>query len=578
MKIKKYLSIILFLFISNLVYSNPVDSTLAKEIAINYFLFLNPSRAELEIKNTIVKYYNGYPSYYIINFKESGYIAVSANDATVPILMYSYDGEYKENDFHNPAYLDWMENYSKEIDSVRIYNIPNDSTIQEWNNILNKNFNKYKSNKSVSPLIKTCWGQSHTNDGYCPGYNSLCPSDNDCDCDHCSAGCVAIAMAQIMKYWMHPVYSTYSPYDWCNMPNLLCMFENCDIITKNPNPSFEIQQIAIATLVHDCGTSANMNYCFSYCSSGTYIDDARNAFVNNFEYNSDAIVKERSNHPFNWKNLLKNDLDSGRPIFYSGSSSYGGHAFVCDGYNSDNKFHFNWGWRCKDDGYFELSKLNPDIYNFTQNQRAIFNLHPAWYIDCNSVLQVLQIYESFPLIQLSYYNPVAGTIIAGGSVAPLTIQSDQTVHYNAYRQIDLLDGFTAENGSNFTAEIIPCPSECPDNSKSKIISSDNYNEEIDFDTLYGRDTSITKKEIVELKFQIYPNPNNGIFNIVVETTNKTDLIIELMNIQGQIIYRNNVKGVFIYKDQVNVSDFAKGIYFLRINTVDKVEIRKIVIQ
>ena len=50
MKIKKYLSIILFLFISNLVYSNPVDSTLAKEIAINYFLFLNPSRAELEIK------------------------------------------------------------------------------------------------------------------------------------------------------------------------------------------------------------------------------------------------------------------------------------------------------------------------------------------------------------------------------------------------------------------------------------------------------------------------------------------------------------------------------------------------
>ncbi|MDI3480236.1 MAG: hypothetical protein PWQ14_1382, partial [Rikenellaceae bacterium] len=51
-----------------------------------------------------------------------------------------------------------------------------------------------------------------------------------------------------------------------------------------------------------------------------------------------------------------------------------------------------------------------------------------------------------------------------------------------------------------------------------------------------------------------------------------------MNIQGQIIYRNNVKGVSIYKDQVNVSDFAKGIYFLRINTVDKVEIRKIVIQ
>ena len=94
MKIKKYLSIILFLFISNLVYSNPVDSTLAKEIAINYFLFLNPSRAELEIKNTIVKYYNGYPSYYIVNFKNGGYIIVSGDNSALPILSYSFNNTY----------------------------------------------------------------------------------------------------------------------------------------------------------------------------------------------------------------------------------------------------------------------------------------------------------------------------------------------------------------------------------------------------------------------------------------------------------------------------------------------------
>jgi len=574
---KKLLVVFIFILININLYSNPVDTVLAKTIAKNYFEFLNPSRTNIEIKNTITIYYNGYPSYYIINFIDGGYITVSANDATVPILSYSYGGEYKENDFHNPAYLDWMENYSKEIDSVRIYNIPNDSTIQEWNKILYKNFIEYKSNKTVSPLIKTCWGQSHTNDGYCPGYNSLCPSDNDCDCDHCDAGCVAIAMAQIMKYWMHPKYSTYSPYDWCNMPNLLCMFENCDIITKNPNPSFEIQQIAIATLVHDCGTSANMNYCLSYCSSGTYIDDARNAFVNNFGYNSDAIVKERSNHPFNWKNLLKNDLDSGRPVFYAGSGSYGGHAFVCDGYNSDNKFHFNWGWWCEDDGYFELSKLNPGNYNFTQNQRAIFNLHPDWYIDCNSVLQVLQIYESFPIIQLSYYNPVAGTIIAGGSGAPLTIQSDQTVHYNAYRQIDLLDGFTAENGSNFTAEIIPCPAECPDNSKSMIISSDKYNEEIEFDTLYGRDTSITKKEIVELKFQIYPNPFVNQTNILYTVRENEMFDISIYDLDGEKLF-TLIKGKQpegSYSLLFDASNLPNGVYICIFSSKDRREIIKL---
>jgi len=257
----RYLIIIVFLFLCNFSYSNPVDSTLAKKVAKNYFEFLNPSRSELEIKNTITIYYNGYPSYYIINFIDGGYIAVSANDATIPILMYSYGGEYKENDFHNPAYLDWMENYSKEIDSVRIYNIPNDSTIQEWNNILNKNFSQYKSTISVQPLLTTTWGQTFNNDYGYPGYNYFCPiSNNNCDDDRCSAGCGPIAMAQVMKYWMHPIYSTYSPYDWCNMPDSL----------KDYSTMIEVE--AVARLIRDCGDRAGVNYCVAEWAGEGYCE------------------------------------------------------------------------------------------------------------------------------------------------------------------------------------------------------------------------------------------------------------------------------------------------------------------
>ncbi len=179
--------------ISNL-YSEPIDTVLAKIIAKNYFEFLNPSKSDLEIKNLITIHYNEHPNYYIINFTDGGNITVSANNATVPILSYSYNNTYNENDFHNPAYLAWMENYSKEIDSVRVYNIPNDSTIQEWNNILSKNFSQYKNAKrTVQPLIATKWSQGYK-------YNSLCPSADDYDnCDagngHCDAGCVAVAMA-----------------------------------------------------------------------------------------------------------------------------------------------------------------------------------------------------------------------------------------------------------------------------------------------------------------------------------------------------------------------------------------------
>ncbi len=97
-------------------------------------------------------------------------------------------------------------------------------------------------------------------------------------------------------------------------------------------------------------------------------------------------------------------------------------------------------------------------------------------------------------------------------------------------------------------------------------------------TVTEEPVNITDFSNINSQITVYPNPNKGIFNIVVKTAKKTDLIIELMNIQGQIIYRNDVKRILIYKGQVDVSDFAKGIYFLRINTVNQVKIRKIVIQ
>ncbi|HCM29837.1 MAG TPA: hypothetical protein DHW83_03320 [Bacteroidales bacterium] len=68
MKIKKYLSIILFLFISNLVYSNPVDSTLAKEIAINYYNFLKPGAKDLKVSKVNVKNYKGIITRYTFVF------------------------------------------------------------------------------------------------------------------------------------------------------------------------------------------------------------------------------------------------------------------------------------------------------------------------------------------------------------------------------------------------------------------------------------------------------------------------------------------------------------------------------
>ncbi|RLD55679.1 MAG: hypothetical protein DRJ05_12570, partial [Bacteroidetes bacterium] len=175
-----------------------------------------------------------------------------------------------------------------------------------------------------------------TNDNQCPGYNNHMPGNEGCNCEKCSAGCVAIAMAQIMYYWKHPInvgFNTF--YDWCNMNDDLKQFGN---------ENFENEVVAVSKLVYDCAESVEMDYCSSGCGSGAKTKDAVDAFKFTFGYHQDADYKRKwyySNS--NWKNFIKNDLNNRQPVMYRGEGS-GGHAFICDGYQvtEGDEFHFNW--------------------------------------------------------------------------------------------------------------------------------------------------------------------------------------------------------------------------------------------
>ena len=57
--------------------------------------------------------------------------------------------------------------------------------------------------------------------------------------------------------------------------------------------------------------------------------------------------------------LIDNELKAKRPILYSGQSSDGGHEFVCDGSDGKGLYHINWGWGGYQDGYFDLTILQP---------------------------------------------------------------------------------------------------------------------------------------------------------------------------------------------------------------------------
>ncbi|HBB92273.1 MAG TPA: hypothetical protein DC042_11300, partial [Bacteroidales bacterium] len=77
---------------------------------------------------------------------------------------------------------------------------------------------------------------------------------------------------------------------------------------------------------------------------------------------------------------------------------------------------------------------------------------------------------------------------------------------------------------------------------------------------------------------VYPNPTNGKFTVSITNPEATDMTIELVNVSGQVVYRNEVKAAYSYNDEIDASQFAKGVYYLKANNGKDVKIEKVVVQ
>ena len=325
--------------------------------------------------------------YYVYeNANGEGWVMVAANDVAHPILAYSYTGTFRTD--NQPANLKvWLRGYDRQITrAAQDENyVANEQVQNEWKT-LRKGANPVKAAVVVSPLIKTGWDQDS------PYWNS-CPQKSG---SRCYTGCVATAMAQVMNYHQWPKQGTGShsikfnsntytvnfgttTYDWDNM------LDRYD--SGNPTTA---QKNAVATLMYHCGVAVDMSYgTAAEGGSGAYTIDyngywsshgtmcAETALTQFFGYKSSTIKGYyrdgspedgmRSWTKSEWIAMLKEELDAQRPIMYAGAgyedpsdpdTGYG-HSFVCDGYDSSDKFHFNWGWSNSCDGYYDVDALEP---------------------------------------------------------------------------------------------------------------------------------------------------------------------------------------------------------------------------
>ena len=566
--LKKYFALFACMFlVTHMAVSQQVTRNEAINAAVSALHIKGDKNTSFsDMDSVFVMNKNNHTLLYEVRFKNGETVLLSGNKACLPILGY-----YKVTKRNAPI-LSQKDAIPEGLqDILRDYAHQNEECFKTrepmashayWDTLLL--FNPERNNRAmlstiVLPMLTTHWGQNESNDTdpqYVAYYTYNYYAPQGVNCTRCAAGCSAVAMAQIVKYWTYPqgvpewCYTT--DYAWNNMPDA--------IIYKNNN-NFSVQRDAVATLIADCGTAMNMNYCSnSNCSSSTYwIDQITDAF-HRFGYNDAYDYKESqcANHT-EWVNKVALDMFNGYPVFYTAKGYDGtdsiGHAFVCHGYvtlnNITKYFYINWGWNGLYDGAFTLENLNPSsTYNL--HHEAVFNIYPSYfwsniYMECNQTFYsgTNKAFVTQGVFSNSGYNYI--------------INSGAEVEING-ASINLTNGFHAAEGSVFRAKIAPCS-----NSSNYLTGED----EILAQNQTAQDSIPTTKSLQQLAetpsgVSVYPNPVTGTLHIALFNPEETVKQVVVTNLLGNIVLQQDN----LPDGTINTTPLANGMYIARICTID----------
>lgn len=281
---------------------------------------------------------------YLFDNGADGFIVIAADDCATPLLGYSDTG-ISDPENIPPQLQYWLDFYANEIYLASRADKAGKRDLKKAS---------VPNHKPIAPMIKTKWNQNEP-------YNLLCPMDGDW---RSVTGCVATAMAQVMNYYQWPPKGTgTNTYVWRDQ-TMTTDFSNVTFDWTNmldiyDSEATEQQNMAVATLMSNCGLAVDMDYSANFSGANAY--NVAMALYNNFGYDRSMATAVRYFYTADeWDAMVYNELASGRPVIYCGDSKTSGHEFICDGYSENGFYHFNWGWGGVSDGYFLLSALDPN--------------------------------------------------------------------------------------------------------------------------------------------------------------------------------------------------------------------------
>lgn len=362
---KKLLSLVWLLLCSLPLYSAPVSVEQARKIALDYLtrqagtlpgLNRTPGKQpELSLAYSptlparVAAPGTSMPEQqallYVFNDQTAGgFVVVAGDDRANAVLAVTTQGSFDPARLH-PGLQWWLHEAEASMARLMADNNSQRTMVIRAEGLAT----------SVGPLLSTKWGQGAP-------YNNLCPTD-PVHGEQSVTGCTATALAQILNYHRYPergsgsvTYTTSThgisisadlstfTFDWANMAD-----------NYSSGSTTVAQQTAVAQLMYACGVACEMDYC----TLGSGSSALPNILETNFGIDKACTAHERKYFTTNeWNEIVMTELNASRPVLYAGSSLYGGHAFVCDGYNADNLYHINWGWYGHYDGYFDLITLD----------------------------------------------------------------------------------------------------------------------------------------------------------------------------------------------------------------------------
>ena len=362
-------TLVAMLFGMTALNAHPIDAAKAKAVGqkFAYANFGNNMKSnELQLVYTGVSNRNEV-CFYAFNVGQEGFVIVSADDRFRPIVGYSDEGPFEAENM-SPE----LEFYLGKIIEARTSRnaVLDDRTAEEWQSVTTSGkLLSRNGGRGVDYICTTKWNQDSP-------YNLYAPEASNGSGGRCYAGCVATAMSQVMKRWNHPAQGTGSHSYYCQgygqqSANFGQTTYHWELMPDHLAGASQEEIEAVALFMYHCGVAVDMN--FSPTGSGANSWDVPYAIRQYFSYSNNATLRGRDEYSLtNWQNMLKEQFDIGWPVYYSGFSNSGGHAFVCDGYDDNNLFHFNWGWGGSSDGWFVIDEI--DYAGWAQ---AVFNYVPA---------------------------------------------------------------------------------------------------------------------------------------------------------------------------------------------------------